>query len=92
LSPKIIPEKKVDLTRQDDNYFNTTKNYEDSLFLNCKDAQETSNDIWLLNSGCSNHMAGDRSLIADMDDSVRTEVKLGSDNILKVTGKGMVNI
>jgi hypothetical protein len=37
-------------------------------------------------------MTGDTSLIADMDDSVRTEVKLGSDNILKVTGKGMVNI
>jgi hypothetical protein len=37
-------------------------------------------------------MIGDKILIIDLDDSVGDKVKLGSDNILKVIGKRMVNI
>jgi hypothetical protein len=84
--------KKVDLSRKNENYSNTSENYEDSLSLTCHDSQETSNDIWPLDNGCSIHMIGDKSLIANLDDLVRSEVKLGSCNIIKVMGKGMVNI
>jgi hypothetical protein len=48
--------KKDDLTRHYENYYNTTKKYQDLLFLTCNDTQETSNDIWMLDSVCSNHM------------------------------------
>ena len=37
-------------------------------------------------------MTGDKSLVADLDESVKTKVKLGTDNIVSVVGKGVVNI
>ena len=37
-------------------------------------------------------MIGNSNLIGNLDDSVRTKVKLRIDNILKVMGKGMVHI
>jgi sarcosine oxidase delta subunit len=69
--------KKVDLSRKEANYSKTSENYEDLLFFTCNSTQETYNDIWLLDSGCSSNMTRDKSLIADLKDLVSTEVKLG---------------
>jgi len=68
------------------------KIYEDSLFIKCNLAQYISSNIWLIDSGCSNHMTWNRDQITNLDESVRTEVKLGTKNVIKVIGKGMVNI
>jgi len=84
--------KKDNLRKHDENYYNISEKYIDSLFLICKYAQETSHDILLIFNGCSNHMTRNRSLIANLDDSVRTEVKLETNNIVNVMGKVMVNI
>ena len=37
-------------------------------------------------------MTRNRDLITNLDDSVNTEVKLGTCNVIKVMGKGIVNI
>jgi hypothetical protein len=78
LGSLVSHESRINRNDIDANYSNTFENYEDSLFLTCNASQETSNDIWLIDSGCSNHMTGNRSLIANLDDLVRTEVKLGT--------------
>jgi hypothetical protein len=84
--------KKDDLHKHNANYYNTFQHYEEYLFLICNVAQDISNNIWLIDSGCSNHMIGNRSLIENLDDSVRNAIKLGTNIIVNVMGKVMVNI
>ena len=51
-----------------------------------------SNKVWLLDSGCNNHMTGNKDLVANLDVSVQTKVKLGTNKTVVVDGKGVVNI
>lgn len=50
------------------------------------------NHIWFLDSGCSNHMCGNKDLFCDLDSSFRESVKLGNDSSLTVQGKGKVRM
>ena len=54
--------------------------------------EEDSGKVWLIDSGCSNHMSGARKLFQDLDDSVQQTVRLGDGKILKVAGKGTIVI
>lgn len=49
-------------------------------------------DAWFLDSGCSNHMCGDRALFRELDESFRHSVKLGNNTKMNVTGKGSVKL
>nr|KYP60819.1 Retrovirus-related Pol polyprotein from transposon TNT 1-94 [Cajanus cajan] len=49
-------------------------------------------EIWFLDSGCSNHMSGDRKWFTELDQSFRHSVKLGNDFKLNVMGKGNVRM
>ena len=60
------------------------------MFITCHVAQESSSDIWFLDSGCSNHMTGNRDIFESLDTSVKSKVKLGNDNIVEVSGKGTI--
>ena len=82
----------VDSGKHTANYSIASKKFEGSLFLTCNATQENSSNFWLIDSGCSNHMMGNKGLITNLDDSVKIEVKFGTDNVIKVIGKGMVNI
>ena len=50
------------------------------------------NDIWFLDSGCSNHMCGDRSLFCELDEEFKQMVKLGDNTRISVVGKGTVKL
>lgn len=50
------------------------------------------NNLWFLDSGCSNHMCGDRSLFCDLDESFTHIVKLGNNMRMNVVGKGNVRL
>lgn len=78
---KNFKQKKVDLNRKGAYY--SLKKHEKLSFLMCNTSQEFSNNIWLIYSGCSNHMIGNQIRIKNMDESIRMEVMLGSDDILK---------
>eukprot|EP00253_Pinus_taeda_P027966 PITA_27966 len=71
---------------------NVTTKSTDSIFLACHTMHEPSASVWLLDSGCSNHMIGNKNLVANFDQYVKTEVKLGTDKTVEVDGKGVVNI
>ena len=62
------------------------------MFLACNTMHAPSNKVWLLDSGCSNHMTCNKNLVANLDESVKTEVNLGTNKTLDVDGKGVVNI
>ncbi|CAL9004184.1 unnamed protein product, partial [Prunus brigantina] len=49
-------------------------------------------DAWFLDSGCSNHMCGDRTMFNELDENFRHSVKLGNNTKLDVTGKGSVKL
>eukprot|EP00253_Pinus_taeda_P036572 PITA_36572 len=55
-------------------------------------AQGQSEDIWFLDSGCSNHMIGNIALFFALDQSVKSQVTLGTDSKISVMGKGEVKI
>ncbi|RVW64797.1 Retrovirus-related Pol polyprotein from transposon TNT 1-94 [Vitis vinifera] len=49
-------------------------------------------DMWFLDSGCSNHMCGTKEYFSDFDGSFRDSVKLGNNTSMVVTGKGNVRL
>ena len=62
------------------------------MFITCHVAQQSSSDVWFLDSGCSNHMIGNRDIFESLDTSTKSEVKSGNDNIVEVKGKGTINV
>jgi hypothetical protein len=56
---------------------------------NCTSTKE---EIWYLDSGCSNHMIGTKEWMHDFDDSFKESVKLGNDSKMAVMGKGNVKL
>jgi len=62
------------------------------VFLTCNVTQESANDVWFLDSGCSNHMTGNKDLFSSIDTSIQSEVKLGNDCKVTVSGKGVVPV
>nr|GEV40406.1 retrovirus-related Pol polyprotein from transposon TNT 1-94 [Tanacetum cinerariifolium] len=49
-------------------------------------------DGWFLDSGCSNHMSGDRSWFITLDQNHSTTVKLGNNMVMKTAGQGNIKI
>ncbi|KAG7544127.1 GAG-pre-integrase domain [Arabidopsis thaliana x Arabidopsis arenosa] len=49
-------------------------------------------EAWYFDSGCSNHMCGNKSWFSNLDEGFRHTVKLGNNSPLTVTGKGSVNL
>ena len=62
------------------------------MFLACNVAQEKQSDMWYLDSGCNNHMSGNIEMFSNLDESVKSEVTLGTDSKVSVMGKGRVNM
>ena len=53
----------------------TNDEVEENLFLSCLSANvEFVGDIWIFDSGCSNHMTSDKTLFVEMDELVRSQV------------------
>ena len=62
------------------------------MFLACNVAQEKQSDIRYLDSGCGNHMSGNIEMFSNLDESVKSEVNLGTDIKVSIMGKWRVNI
>ena len=60
--------------------------------LTCNIAQDKQEDVWFLDSGCSNHMTGNIAMFANLDEDVKSEVTTGTDSKIAVKGKGSVSI
>ncbi|XP_009788904.1 uncharacterized protein LOC107802483 [Nicotiana tabacum] len=50
---------------------------ESKLFMAHSPITNSSDGVWFIDSGCSNHMSGTRSLLRDLDVSQKSEVRLG---------------
>lgn len=49
-------------------------------------------NVWFLDSGCSNHMCGDRSLFYELVERFKQMVTLGNHTKMRVVGKGNVRL
>eukprot|EP00253_Pinus_taeda_P026028 PITA_26028 len=65
---------------------------QENLLLACNMVETKSDDIWFLDSGCSNHMTRNIALFSKLDQSVKSQVTLGTDSKVSVMGKCEVNI
>ena len=65
----------------------------DAMFLSCQVSEQVlDKNIWLLDSGCGNHMTGHKDLISNLDTSATTTISLGDNHLVKDLGKGVVPV
>jgi hypothetical protein len=74
------------------NVSNHTGETSRGMFLSCHKVEEQPKDLWLLDSGCNNHMTGNKDLLSCIDSSLSFDITLGNDYLVKVQGKGTVPI
>ncbi|XP_073292954.1 uncharacterized protein [Primulina huaijiensis] len=55
-----------------------------SLLMACHGTEETHTNMWYLDTGCSNHMCGDKSVFSELDESFRNTVKFGDNSTVHV--------
>lgn len=65
---------------------------ETTLLMACHTKEEKTSNLWYLDSGCSNHMCGNKFLFSELDESFRDIVKFGDNSTVSVMGKGSVNV
>ncbi|KAJ8628498.1 hypothetical protein MRB53_021805 [Persea americana] len=49
-------------------------------------------EVWFLDSGCSNHMSGDKRWFLELDETFRHVVKLGNNTKMDVMGRGNIRL
>uniref|UniRef100_A0A2N9FH80 Integrase catalytic domain-containing protein n=1 Tax=Fagus sylvatica TaxID=28930 RepID=A0A2N9FH80_FAGSY len=54
--------------------------------------QSRREDVWFLDSGCSNHMCANKEWFSDLDEEFRQSVKLGNNSKMAVLGKGNIRL
>jgi hypothetical protein len=67
-------------------------NEEEMLLMAQTELTNSKETMWFLDSGCSNHMTGDRQWFIHLDESFRQVVKLGNDTKMDVMGKGNIKL
>lgn len=65
---------------------------EDVLLMAQIESAENGEEVWYLDSGCSNHMCGNKESFISLDSSFRHHVKLGDDRRIQVKGKGNLRL
>ncbi|KAL4291772.1 hypothetical protein GQ457_14G025100 [Hibiscus cannabinus] len=65
---------------------------ENKLFMACIDTNHKPSDLWFVDSGCSNHMTGTKSLFQELDETQKIQVQLGNKMEMQVEGKGTTGI
>lgn len=49
-------------------------------------------DVWFLDSGCSNHMSGNQLWFSDLDEGFRQSIRLGNKSRMTIMGKGSIRL
>lgn len=66
---------------------------EELLLMSCLEKHQANREeVWFLDSGCSNHMTGCKDWFFDLEEGFNRSVKLGNDTRMSVVGKGSVKV
>ena len=63
-----------------------------SLLMACHNEETYKKFLWYLDTGCSNHMSGEKSVFSELDEAFRDVMKFGDGSTVSVMGKGRVAI
>ena len=58
----------------------------------CHVKEETQQNMWYLDTGCSNHMCGDKMMFSNLDETFCNTVKFSDNSTVFFLGKGMVTL
>ena len=70
----------------------TDQEEEDHLFVGTCFSSEVSNENWLIDSGCTNHVTYNKGLFKELNKTITTKVRVGNGAFIIVLGKGTVAI
>ncbi|XP_022966695.1 uncharacterized protein LOC111466326 [Cucurbita maxima] len=65
---------------------------EEKLLMACMDTNPKKDDLWFVDSGCSNYMTGTKSLFKEFDETQKIKVQLGNTKEMQVEGKCTVKV
>lgn len=65
---------------------------ESKLFLGQSSSNCDNEEIWYVDSGCSNHMSSTKSSFKDLNDSLKSKVRVGDGKLLEVEGRETVDV
>ena len=60
---------------------------EEKLFMACTGINPKKGDLWFVDSGCSNHMTGTKSLFQELNETQRIKVQLENTKEMQVEVK-----
>lgn len=72
--------------------FSKEQEWDGNMFYACHNESEQKNDVWFLDSGCSNHMTGDESIFVEIDGSLNFQVKMGNGTLVQAKGNGTIDV
>lgn len=72
------------------NYAEFDKEEELLLMAHTEVSKDEGKGIWFLDSGCSNHMTGDKTWFIELDENFKHSVRLGNSSKMAVEGKGSI--
>lgn len=61
-----------------------------NIFMMAQNVVSKGKVMWLVDSGCSSHMAGRKEFFHQLNESIRQRVRMGDDSALEVQGKGVL--
>ncbi|KAG6513031.1 hypothetical protein ZIOFF_031177 [Zingiber officinale] len=65
---------------------------ESETLLLASNSLPANENVWFLDTGCSNHMCGRRELFSELDESIQSEVTFGNKTKVPILGKGKIYI
>jgi hypothetical protein len=63
---------------------------EDKLFVQLGEKSEGGSTHWILDTGATNHMTGERSIFSELDTSVHGTVRFGDASVVAIEGRGTI--
>ena len=63
---------------------------EDKLFVQLGEKHDEGETRWILDTGATNHMTGDRSFFSELDTGVHGTVKFGDGSVVNIEGRGTI--
>jgi hypothetical protein len=63
---------------------------EDKLFIQLSEKSEGGSTRWILDTGATNHMTGERSFFSELDTGVHRTVRFGDGSVVAIEGRGTI--
>ncbi|WJX93643.1 hypothetical protein P8452_75143 [Trifolium repens] len=90
---KISKKKKGQDSDEEANVAHDSSSSEDETSFMVIDADETADSMeWYFDSGCSNHMTGNRSILSNFNECLNIKIKLANNEFTRAKGMGNVMI